>query len=158
MDLRAQRSSTDDVVKFYQWRISRDPDDFFNYHLALAGLAKVRSAQRRYNESIELYKKALAVIPMPVYAAALGDVYTKIGLPAAARKLYKNGRTAEASDAISKAMTLGTRDALLFFHAEMIYLDLRNTDKAKQYFSCALSTNRRFHVCMRRSRSESSGN
>src|SRR2546429_548792 len=44
-----------------------------NYYRALAGLAQVRAAQRRYEQAIELYKRALGVIPLPDSAAALGD-------------------------------------------------------------------------------------
>jgi tetratricopeptide (TPR) repeat protein len=52
---------------------------FPNYYRALAGLAQVRAAQQRYPEAIELYQKAIAIVPWPDYAAALGDVYTKLG-------------------------------------------------------------------------------
>ena len=70
--------------KFYRDALVRYPE----YHPALAGLAKVRSAQQKYQEAIELYQKALAIIPLPDYAAALGDVYTKIGYPNEAKKQY----------------------------------------------------------------------
>ena len=59
-----------------------------NYYRALAGLAQVRMGQARYAEAIELYRKALAVIPMPEYAAALGDLYAKSGRPEEARRQY----------------------------------------------------------------------
>ena len=39
-----------------------------SYHRALAGLAQVRAAQQRYEEAIDLYRKALGVIPLPEYA------------------------------------------------------------------------------------------
>ncbi|MGH7332155.1 MAG: tetratricopeptide repeat protein, partial [Candidatus Rokuibacteriota bacterium] len=58
------------------------------YHRASAGLAQVRAAQGRYSEAIELYRKALGVIPLPDYAASLGDVYAKVGRPDEARKQY----------------------------------------------------------------------
>ena len=58
------------------------------YHRALSGLAQVRGAQGRYPEAIELYRRALGVIPLPDYAANLGDVYTKVGRPDEARKQY----------------------------------------------------------------------
>jgi tetratricopeptide (TPR) repeat protein len=58
------------------------------YYRALAGLAHVRAAQQRYAEAIGLYQQALAIIPLPDYAAALGDVYAKAGQPEAARKYY----------------------------------------------------------------------
>jgi tetratricopeptide (TPR) repeat protein len=176
------------------------------YHRALAGLAKVRAAQERFPDAITLYQKALAVIPLPAYAAALGDVYTKVNRPADAKKqydlvefiaglsalsktiynrelaafyadhdlklkeslelarkeleirhdiytwdclawtLYKNGKAQEASKAISKAVALGTKDPLLFFHAGMIYLRLGDRARAQDYLNRALTINAHFHV------------
>jgi tetratricopeptide (TPR) repeat protein len=58
------------------------------YHRAQAGLAKVRAAEARYPEAIELYRKALAVIPLGEYAAGLGDVYAKTGRADEARKQF----------------------------------------------------------------------
>jgi tetratricopeptide (TPR) repeat protein len=58
------------------------------YHRALAGLAQVRAAEGRYPEAVELYRKALGVIPQPDYAAGLGDVYAKMGRADEARKQY----------------------------------------------------------------------
>jgi tetratricopeptide (TPR) repeat protein len=52
---------------------------FPGYHRALAGLGHLRAAQQRYAEAVDLYRRAIAVIPQPDYAAALGDVYKKIG-------------------------------------------------------------------------------
>lgn len=59
-----------------------------NYHRALAGLAQLRAAQGKHNEAIALYQKTLAAIPNPEYAAALGDVYKKLGRHADAKKQY----------------------------------------------------------------------
>src|ERR1700730_9372523 len=50
-------------------------DEFPGYYRALAGLAKVRSAQGKLREAASLYQKALAAVPYPEYAAALGDIY-----------------------------------------------------------------------------------
>jgi tetratricopeptide (TPR) repeat protein len=59
-----------------------------DYHRALAGLAKVSSAEGHFGEAIELYKKAIGVVPLPAYAAALGDVYAKAGNTVQAKKQY----------------------------------------------------------------------
>lgn len=59
-----------------------------NYHRALAGLAQVRAAQRRSAEAVDLYEKALAIIPLPDYAAALGDLHLTMGHPDAAARQY----------------------------------------------------------------------
>jgi tetratricopeptide (TPR) repeat protein len=49
------------------------------YHRALALLGQVRAAQRRFDDAADFYRRAIAVIPLPEYAAALGDVYVKLG-------------------------------------------------------------------------------
>ena len=59
------------------------------YHRALAGLAQVRAAQGRDSEAVDLYRRALVVIPLPEYAAALGDLYTRMGRSADAHRQYE---------------------------------------------------------------------
>ena len=59
-----------------------------NYYRALAALAQVRAAQHRAEEAIDLYHKALGVIPFPEYASALGDLYTTLGRTEEASKQY----------------------------------------------------------------------
>jgi tetratricopeptide (TPR) repeat protein len=63
-------------------------DIFPNYYRAVAGLAQLRAAQQRYPEAVELYHKAIAIVPLPEYAAALGDVYTRMGRRDEAQKHY----------------------------------------------------------------------
>jgi tetratricopeptide (TPR) repeat protein len=58
------------------------------YYRALAGLAQVRTAQHRYPEAVDLYRQAIALVPLPDYAAALGDIYMKLGRPEEAQKAY----------------------------------------------------------------------
>jgi tetratricopeptide (TPR) repeat protein len=70
---------------FYRQSLETYP----NYYRALAGLAQVRAAQKKYDEAIDLYRRAVAILPMPEYIAALGDVYRKIGKPDEARKQYE---------------------------------------------------------------------
>jgi len=176
------------------------------YHRALAGLAKTRAAQGRFEDAIELYRGAMNVIPMPLYAAALGDVYRRIGNKGEADKqyrlveyiarlneinqvvynrdlalfyadhdtnlqkaldlarnelkvrrdvytwdalafaLYKGGRSKDAAKADRNALRMGTRDALLFYHAGLIQARLGRRDQAQHYFALALHTNPQFHV------------
>jgi len=59
-----------------------------DYHRALAGLANLSSAEGHLGDAIELYKKAIGIIPLPAYAAALGDVYAKAGNTLEAKKQY----------------------------------------------------------------------
>ena len=62
---------------------------FPGYHRAYAGMAQLRVAQKRYNEAISNYEKAIAVIPLPSYVAALGDLYAKLGKSSEAAKQYQ---------------------------------------------------------------------
>jgi tetratricopeptide (TPR) repeat protein len=61
---------------------------FPTYHAALAGLARVRAGQKRHADAVTLYEKAIGVIPLPEYAAALGDVLQAMGRPDDARRQH----------------------------------------------------------------------
>ncbi|MGC2302375.1 tetratricopeptide repeat protein [Candidatus Binatus sp.] len=52
---------------------------FPNYHRALAILGQVSAAKLKLDRSADFYRRAIAVIPLPEYAVALADVYTKMG-------------------------------------------------------------------------------
>jgi len=87
-----------------------------NYYRGLSGMAQVRTAQKRYDESIGLYQKAISVIPMPEYIAALGDVYENIGRADEARKQY------ELVEYIGKLSNVGDgRDRPLLYNRELAY-------------------------------------
>ncbi len=58
--------------------------------------------------------------------------------------LHVNGRDAEAKEASNKALALGTRHALLHFHAGMIDLALGDTDGARTNLRTALDINPHF--------------
>ncbi len=55
---------------------------------ALAALGKLRANNGRYAEAIALYQRAIAVVPMPIFVAELGDLYEKSGNHAEAQKQY----------------------------------------------------------------------
>jgi tetratricopeptide (TPR) repeat protein len=63
-------------------------DECPNYYRALTGLAKLRASQGRYVDAAKLYKEAIARVPYPEYAAALGDIYHKLGQLDDAKKQY----------------------------------------------------------------------
>jgi tetratricopeptide (TPR) repeat protein len=63
-------------------------DECPDYYRALAGLAKVRASQNRYADAVKLYKEAIARVPYPEYAAALGDIYHKLGQHEEAKQQY----------------------------------------------------------------------
>lgn len=71
------------------------------------------------------------------------DIY---GYDAAAWAEYKNGNFAEAQGLMEKAMTLGTRDARLYYHAGMIALKLGEKAQAREYLEQALEINPHFSV------------
>jgi tetratricopeptide (TPR) repeat protein len=56
---------------------------------ALASLGKLRANNGRFEEAILLYQKAIAVVPMPIFVAELGDLYVKAGNQAEAKKQYQ---------------------------------------------------------------------
>lgn len=91
------------------------------YHRGRAGLAKVRAAQKRYTEAAELYQKALAVIPLPEYAAALGDVYTRLGRAADARRQYDLAEYAARLN--TPGGSLYSRELALFYADHDLKLD-----------------------------------
>jgi tetratricopeptide (TPR) repeat protein len=68
----------------YSAGIRADP----NHYRSIAGLAKVRAAQGRLEDSVKLYEQSIAIIPFPPYVAELGDVYKKLGRPAEAQRQY----------------------------------------------------------------------
>ena len=67
----------------------RSLESYPNYYRALAGLAQVRAAQKNLDEAIALYQRAIAILPMPEYAAALGEIFEKVGKPEQARRQYE---------------------------------------------------------------------
>ncbi len=83
------------------------------YHRALAGLAQVRAAQGRYPDAVDLYRQALGVIPLPEYAAGLGDVYTKTGRADEARRQYALVEYIGLLNALNKV--LYNRELALFY-------------------------------------------
>lgn len=175
------------------------------YHRALAGMGQIRAAQLRFSEAADFYQRAIGVIPLPLYASALGDIYRRqkkdteaekqfalveyIGqlsvlnkqvynrelalffadhdrhlgealtlaqkelevrhdvytVDALAWTLLKNNRAQEAREAMQEALTVGTRDPLLFFHAAAIENKLGNPNAA-DFARKALAINSQFHV------------
>ena len=53
-----------------------------------AGIARVRAARGDLRGAAQLYERAVARLPLPELAAALGDVYAKLGDPARAEQQY----------------------------------------------------------------------
>jgi len=68
----------------YSSALAVDP----SHYRSLAGMAQVRASQGRFNDSIELYKASVAIVPFPQYIAELGDVYFKAGHKVEAQQQY----------------------------------------------------------------------
>lgn len=178
---------------------------FPDYYYALTGLARVRAAEQRYDEAVELYRKSLARVPTHEAAIGLGDLLMHLGrtdeaseafglldvieqinranniepephmalfyadhdrnldealgiAEHAARRsknirvmdtlawvLYKKGRYRAALAASRQALRLGTKDALFYYHAGMIYAKLGQSQQAREAFRQALHINPYFH-------------
>jgi tetratricopeptide (TPR) repeat protein len=58
------------------------------YVHALAGLARVRTAQGRETEAVELYEQAIAAVPLPEFVIALGELHEVAGRAEAAAEQY----------------------------------------------------------------------
>lgn len=61
---------------------------FPDYHLALAAKARARLAAGDMEAAAQFYRRAIERVPLPDYAAALGDLYTKLGREQDARRQY----------------------------------------------------------------------
>jgi tetratricopeptide (TPR) repeat protein len=91
------------------------------YHRALAGLGKVAAAEGRLPEAIDDYERAIRVIPLPAYAAALGDVYAKGGQAAEARKQYDLVEFIGRLNVFNR--TVYNRELAIFYADHNVHLD-----------------------------------
>jgi tetratricopeptide (TPR) repeat protein len=88
---------------------------------AMAGLGKLRGTQGRFDEAINLYRSAIAVVPMPMFVAELGDVYHQAGNPVEARKQYQLVEYIGMLGHINQV--LHNRDLALFYADHDLKLD-----------------------------------
>jgi tetratricopeptide (TPR) repeat protein len=79
-----QKGDRENAAKAYSAALASDT----NHYRSLAGLAKVRAAQGKFEESIRLYKLSIDIVPFPQYIADLGDVYLKAGNTTEAQQQY----------------------------------------------------------------------
>jgi tetratricopeptide (TPR) repeat protein len=100
-----------EAESYYQQALKTYP----GYYRALAGLAQTCAAQQRYAEAVELYQKAIGIIPMPEYISALGDLYTKAGMLDYARKQYELVEYIGKLSALNQAMY---NRELAYFYAD----------------------------------------
>jgi len=62
---------------------------FSGYHHARAALARVEAARGRVDEAVVLYRDALEAVPLPEYAARLGETLAVAGRNAEATEAYE---------------------------------------------------------------------
>ena len=98
---------------------------------AMAGLGRLRGNQGRYAEAIKLYQSAVAVVPMPMYVAELGDMYTRAGSTAEAKKQYQLVEYIGLLGHINQV--LHNRDLALFYADHDIKLDEALTLAHKEF-------------------------
>src|SRR5205807_984161 len=73
------------------------------------------------DEAIDLYRRALDVVPLPLYAAALGDVYKKAGRDGEARQQYDLVEYIARLSSLSQ--TVYNRELALFYADHDLHLD-----------------------------------
>lgn len=83
-DLYRGQGRLDDAEGAYQESLAAYPD----YPPAIAGLGRLREAQGRRPEAIELLERATAALPQPDFVAALGDLYALDEQQAEAEREY----------------------------------------------------------------------
>lgn len=69
----------------YLQALSVHPGDY----RALASMAKLRSNLGKTQEAMLLYQHAIAIVPMPMFVAELGDLYSRNGKQDEAKKQYQ---------------------------------------------------------------------
>jgi len=79
----------------------REYDDallvFPEYHMGLAAKARARAADGELQQAVEYYERAQKRVPLPETAAALGDLYTKLGRAEDAKRQYELVEVVERS-------------------------------------------------------------
>ncbi len=164
----AAQGKYEEAIAYYQQAINIIPQP--DYLAALGDLYSLtgqpEQAQIQY-ETVEYIGK-LAEINQQIYNRQLANFYSDhdlhlkealqlamgelesrkdtYGYDAAAWAQYKNGNFEEAQTLMQQALALGTRDALLYYHAGMISLELGDRDQAREYLEEALSINPHFSI------------
>jgi tetratricopeptide (TPR) repeat protein len=72
------------AARHYRAALARFP----GYHHALAALARAEAARGLYGAAVALYRRALDTVPLPEYAAGLGETLAAAGRKREAREAY----------------------------------------------------------------------
>ena len=95
----------------YRLTLQNRPD----YVYALAGLGRVRAAQGNTEEAIEYLKQAVAIMPLPEFVIALGDLYQASGQRDAASQQYQ---LVAAIESLHRANGVDTDMEIALFNAD----------------------------------------
>lgn len=167
--VRAGQGRFDEAIQTYQQAIEASPEPPF-----LAALGDVYARMGNQEKAADYYEQAEAGMQEeaqdPASASAhrrevalfyadhdrhlpqalelaqadLADRQDIYAYDTLAWALYQNDRFAEAKEAITEALKLGTKDARLLYHAGMIHFELGERNKASEYLRTALEINPAF--------------
>lgn len=162
----AARGDMTGAITHYEQAVKILPDPTFVAALGdlykLAGREKEAAAQYELVEKIghlsaingAVYNRNLAMFyanhdlkPDEAYAMAVKEFEVRrdiYGADAVAWTALKARKVIEAQTAIQQALRLGTKDAMLFYHAGMIELAAGNKSAARKYLGDALKLNPHF--------------
>ena len=113
--------------KYYRDSLSTFPD----YFRSLASLGRVRAARGELPEAIELYEKAVKILPDPNFAASLGDLYKLAGREQDAANQYALVETTGRLSTLSGV--LYNRQLALFYADHDLKPDEAYQNAAKEY-------------------------
>ena len=95
----------------YQLTLQNRP----NYVYALAGLGRVRAAQGKMEEAIQLLNQAITIMPLPEFVITLGDLYQASGQQDKASQQYQ---LVAAIETIYRANGVDMDMEIALFHAD----------------------------------------
>ena len=84
-NLYVAKGDLDAAEQLYRVSLSRNPE----YVFAMAGLAHVQAARGMPDQAADLYKQAIARVPLPEFVIALGELYQAQGKQAEADQQYQ---------------------------------------------------------------------
>jgi len=166
--VHAAQGNYDEAIEYYQRAVDIVPQPDFLAALGDLYVLTGQPEQAKIQYDTVEYIGKLAALNQQVYNRQLANFYSDhdlkpnqalnlalaelkvrkdiYGYDTAAWAYYKNGKFQEAKDMMDQALTLGTQDARLLFHAGMIAHALRHDEQARQYLEQALAINSHFSV------------
>jgi tetratricopeptide (TPR) repeat protein len=166
--VKAAQGKYEEAIAYYQQAINIIPQP--DYLAALGDLYSITNQpeQARIQYKTVEYIGKLAAINRQVYNRQLANFYSDhkvhltealdlalaeldsrkdvYGYDAAAWAAYQNGNFTEAQNLMRQAMSLGTRDARLYYHAGMIAHAAGNDEQAGQWLEQALKISPQFSI------------